>query len=144
MKTYLLPFEKFQCHSFQYKRTEALTKAYRGSPTSTVSTSTNFIAIGIKLVLVELLCSKISTSGNWLCSTHQYEFRIVRFFQNPKNRTKRGPPVDKTSHYFLFIKFPTYTGVPAQYDFWDLEKIVLCEIRTSEYYIANSHQYGFY
>ena len=43
--------------------------------------------------LVELLCSKISTSGNWLCSTHQYEFRIVRFFQNPKIRTKRGPPV---------------------------------------------------
>ena len=55
-----------------------LTKAmcdYRGSPTSTVSTSTiststNFIAIGMRLVLVELLCSKISTSGNWLCSTH--------------------------------------------------------------------------
>ena len=72
---------------------------YRGSHTSTVSTSTiststNFVAIGIKLVLVELLCSKISTSGNWLCSTHQYEFRIVRFFQNPKNRTKRGPPVN--------------------------------------------------
>ena len=22
-----------------------------------------------------------------------YEFHIVRFFQNPKNRTKRGPPV---------------------------------------------------
>ena len=29
-------------------------------------------------------------------------------------------------------------GVPAQYDFWDLEKIVLCEIRTSWDYIANS------
>ena len=48
---------------------------YRGSPTSTVSTSTiststNFSAIGIKFVLVELLCSKIRTSGNWLCSTH--------------------------------------------------------------------------
>ena len=46
-----------------------------GSPTSTVSTSTiststNFIAIGMKLVLVELLCSKSSTSGNCLCSTH--------------------------------------------------------------------------
>ena len=38
--------------------------------TSTISTSTNFIAIGIKLVLVELLCSKISTSENWLCITH--------------------------------------------------------------------------
>ena len=39
---------------------------YRGSPTSTVSSSTNstctnFGAIGIKVVLVELLCSKIST-----------------------------------------------------------------------------------
>ena len=72
---------------------------YRGSPTSTVSTSTistsmNFIAIGIRLLLVEFLCSKISTCGNWLCSTHKYEFRIVQFFQNPKNRTKRGPPVD--------------------------------------------------
>ena len=47
----------------------------RGSPTSTVSTctistSTNFSAIGTKLVLDELLCSKIRTSGNWLCSTH--------------------------------------------------------------------------
>ena len=53
----------------------AIRKQYRGSPTSTVSTSTistsmNFIAIGIKLVLLELLFSKISTSGNWLCSTH--------------------------------------------------------------------------
>ena len=47
--------------------------------------------------LVELLCSKISTSGNWLCSTHQYEFRIVRFFQNPKICTKRGPPVNSFS-----------------------------------------------
>ena len=36
----------------------------------TNSTSTNFSAIGIKLVLVELLCSKIRTSGNWLYSTH--------------------------------------------------------------------------
>jgi hypothetical protein len=48
---------------------------YRGSPTSTVSTSMistsmNFSAIGIKLVLVEFLCSKIRTSGNWLCSTY--------------------------------------------------------------------------
>ena len=30
-------------------------------------------------------------------------------------------------------------GVPAYYDFWDLEKIELCEISTSEYYIANFH-----
>ena len=71
---------------------------YRGSPasmvsTSTISTCTNFSAIGIKFVLVGLLCSKIRTSGNCLCSTHQYEFRIVRFFPNPKNRTKRGLPV---------------------------------------------------
>ena len=28
---------------------------------------------------------------------------------------------------------------PTRYDFWDFEKIVLCEIRTSEYYIANFH-----
>ena len=34
-------------------------------------------------------------------------------------------------------------GVLAQYEFWDLEKIVLCEIRTSVYYIANFHQYYF-
>ena len=77
--------------------TNCVTK-YRGSPTSTVSTgtnstSTNFSGIGIKFVLVELLCSKIRTSGNCLCSTHQYEFPIVRFFPGPKNRTKRGPPV---------------------------------------------------
>ena len=56
------------------KVTEIVT-TYRGSPTSTVSTSTNststnFSAIGIKFELVELLCSKIRTSGNWLCSTH--------------------------------------------------------------------------
>ena len=77
---------------------QQVNKKYRGSPTSTVSTSTiftstNFIAIGIKLVLVE--------------------FRIVRFFQNPKNRTKRGPPVlskkikefddEKHSHLLLHL-----------------------------------------
>ena len=71
---------------------------YRGSPTSTVSsstisTSTVFQCYVLKTVLVEFLCTKNRTSGNWLCSTHQYEFRIVRFFPNPKNRTKRGPPV---------------------------------------------------
>ena len=42
---------------------------YRKSPTSTVSTSKifssmNFIALGIKFVPVELLCSKICTRGN--------------------------------------------------------------------------------
>ena len=36
-----------------------------------------FIAIGIGLVVVELLCRKISTNGNLLCSTHQYKFPIV-------------------------------------------------------------------
>ena len=71
---------------------------YRGSPTSTVSsstisTSTVFQCYVLKTVLVEFLCTINRTSGNWLCSTHQYEFRIVRFFQNPKIRTKRGPPV---------------------------------------------------
>ena len=59
-----------------------LLSMYRGSPTSTVSTctistSTNFIAIGIKLVLVELLCSKVSTSGNWLCSIHYLSMRVL-------------------------------------------------------------------
>ena len=83
---------------------------YRGSPTSTVSTSTiststNFSAIGIKFVLVGLLCSKIRTSGNQLCSTKQYDFRVVRFFQNPKNRTKRGPPVELQNCYQLCINF---------------------------------------
>ena len=52
---------------------------YRGSPTSTVftntiSTSTNFKSywykISISGIFTWLLCSKISTSGNWLCSTH--------------------------------------------------------------------------
>ena len=87
LTTALVPKSEFRC---QY--------IYRGSPTSTVSTSTiststNFSAIGIKFVLVGLQCSKIRTSGNQLCSTKQYDFRVVRFFQNPKNRTKRGPPV---------------------------------------------------
>ena len=55
---------------------DPLISLYRGSPTSTVSTSTNststnFSAIGIKFVLVELLCSKIRTSGNWLCGKVQ-------------------------------------------------------------------------
>ena len=45
---------------------------YRGSPTST-----NFSAIGIKFVLVELLCSKIRTSGN----------------RTSGDRTIGGPPV---------------------------------------------------
>ena len=40
---------------------------------------------------VELLCSKIQTSGDWLCSTHKYEFHIVQFFPGPKNCTKWGP-----------------------------------------------------
>ena len=73
-------------------------KRYRGSPTSTVSsstifTSTVFQCYVLKTVLVEFLYTINRTSGNWLCSTHYYEFRIVRFFQNPKNRTMRGPPV---------------------------------------------------
>ena len=29
----------------------------------------------------------------YVVCTHEYEFLIVRFFQNPKNRTTRGPPV---------------------------------------------------
>ena len=41
----------------------------------------------------EPFCTDPYLSGNWLCNTHQYELRIVRFFSNPKNRTKRGPPV---------------------------------------------------
>ena len=54
------------------------------------------------------LCSKIRTSGNWLCSTNQYEFRIVRFFPGPKNRTKWGPPVldilwVKLKRYLIFF-----------------------------------------
>ena len=53
-----------------------------------------------------LQCSEISTSGNWLCSTHQYKFCIVRFFQNPKNRTKRGPPV-----LFLIYCCSKYSGM---------------------------------
>ena len=47
----------------------------------------------VKIILVELQCSKIRTSGNWLCSTQKYELLIVHFFPGPKNRTKRGPPV---------------------------------------------------
>ena len=48
---------------------------YRGSPTSTVSsstisTSTVFQYYLLKTVLVEFLCTKNRTSGNWLCSTH--------------------------------------------------------------------------
>ena len=63
--------------------------------TSTFSTSMNFSAIDIKFLLVELLFSKTHTSGNLLCSTHFYEFCIVRFFSNPTNRTERGPHLDK-------------------------------------------------
>ena len=49
------------------------TNFHQKSPTCTNSTSTNsptttnYRAIGIKFVLVELLCSKIRTSENWLC-----------------------------------------------------------------------------
>ena len=83
---------------------------YRGSPTSTVSsstisTSTVFECYVLKTVLVEFLCTINRTSGNWLCSTHQYEFRIVRFFQNPKNRTKRGPPaISANTHYKMLLQ----------------------------------------
>ena len=70
-----------------------------------ISTSTIFQCYVVKIVLVEFLCSTISTSGNWLCSTD--EFCIVRFFPNPKNSTKRGPPVLKcqalrlSSHFII-------------------------------------------
>ena len=37
---------------------------------------------------------------------------------------------------------PSIQGVPAQYDFWDLKKIVLCEIRTSSTQ-TEFHQYEF-
>ena len=73
-------------------------KKYRGSPTSTVftsmnSTSTNFSAIGMKFILVEFLISKFVLVEFSLCTTQLVQFRIVRFFPGPKNRTKWGPPV---------------------------------------------------
>ena len=38
-------------------------------------------------------------------STHQYKFGRVRFFQNPKNRTKRGPPVCISADHRFFFNF---------------------------------------
>ena len=35
----------------------------------------------------------LDAGGNWLSSTYYYEFRIVRFFQGPKNPAKQGPHV---------------------------------------------------
>ena len=72
---------------------------YRGSPTSRVSdstnsTSSNFSAIGIKFVLVELLCNKICTNGNWLGMYYPLvQISLVGSFPGPKICTKRGPPV---------------------------------------------------
>ena len=42
-----------------------------------------------------------------------------------------------TSSFVCSSGFLHLQGVLAQYDFWDLEKIALCEIRTSGYYLAN-------
>ena len=82
----------FECAYHIFPQNMFATSTYRGSPTSTVSsstisTSTVFQCYVLKTVLVEFLCTKNRTSGNWLCSTHQYEIRIVQFFPSPKNRT---------------------------------------------------------
>ena len=51
----------------------------------------------------------------------------------------------KNKLYFDNTEAPLFVqGVPAQHEFWDLGKIVLCKIRTSGYYIANFHQCEFY
>ena len=65
---------------------------YRGSPTSTVSTSTNstsaiFSAIGIKFVLVEFVISKF-VLVEFVISKFVL---VVQFFPGPKNRTKQRP-----------------------------------------------------
>ena len=71
----------------------------QGVPTSRVSnstnsTSSNFSAIGIKFVLVELLCNKICTNGNWLGMYYPLvQISLVGSFPGPKICTKRGPPV---------------------------------------------------
>ena len=108
------------CQSWTWSQTKFIIFYCRGAPTSTVScstisTCTVFQCYVLKTVLVEFLCTINLTSGNWLCSTHKYEFRIVRFFPNPKNRTKRGPPVfqnfpisllDFYIRFFLSLTFP--------------------------------------
>ena len=116
----------FSLHSqlaSQYKHIDSFSPnlfQYRGSPTSTVSSSTNstitnFGAIGIKFVQVELLCSKIRTSGNWQCSTHQYEFYIVPFFPGPKNRTKPEPPVYTVGTVNVVVFFSFHSQLASQY-----------------------------
>ena len=63
----------------------------QGVPTSMISTSTNFSAIGIKLVLVEswwncnvVKLVLVEIGYVVLTSTN---FALYDFFQNPKNRT---------------------------------------------------------
>ena len=65
---------------------------YRGSPTCTVSTNTEFSAIGIKFVLVECVISKFV-----LCTTQLVQISHSKFFPGPKNGTKQGSPVKTDS-----------------------------------------------
>ena len=65
--------------------------------TSAISTSTNFRAIGIKLVPVEFLpncyvVKLVLVEIGYVVPTSNIFF-IVRYFPNPKNRTKQGPHV---------------------------------------------------
>ena len=65
----------------------------QGSPTSTVSTSTNFSVIGIKFVLVKFIINKIILLEFSLCTTQLVQILHSTIFPCPKNRTKWGPPV---------------------------------------------------
>ena len=47
--------------------------------------------------------------------------------------------LDNSKNHFLYTKKNLTQGIPAQYNFWDLEKMVLFKIRTSWDFIANFH-----
>ena len=76
-------FHMAVCITFHQISCEITDYEYRGSPpctvsTNMISTSTNFSAIGIKFVLVELLFSKIRTKINSLYQVSILDYCIAR------------------------------------------------------------------
>ena len=84
--------------SAQARKGEHEKRYLQGVPPSKVSTitnstCTNFSATDIKFVLVEFVISKFILVEFSLCNTQLVRISHSTIFPDPKNCTKRGPPV---------------------------------------------------
>ena len=99
---------------------------YRGSPTSTVSTSTNFRAIGIKLVLVEFLpdcyvVKLVLVEIGYVIPTST-NFAQYNFFQIPKIVLSKDPL------YLLSLVFKTKVELSKELRSNFQKKLLKCKV----------------